>query len=133
MNIDFSKVITSKDIALNDESIKLAEIATRRYAEETSGVYINEIFIDTSRDSQNLINGAVVSCLLDPSYSCNWKTPQGFIDFSAETIKRVAATVRTHVQSCFDREAILQASVKDGSFDSEMLNEGWPNGLVDYT
>src|SRR5450830_664438 len=49
-------------------------IAARRYAAESAGIAVDGILIDTSRESQGLINGAALSVLLDPDYICSWKT-----------------------------------------------------------
>lgn len=104
----------------------LQAIAARRWQEETKGIVFNGLVINTERDSQNLINGAVVSTLLDPDYVCNWKTSEGFIQLNAYTLKAVGLAVRTYVQACFDREGELVAAVQAGTYTSSMLDEGWP-------
>jgi hypothetical protein len=105
-----------------------SEIAARRYARETDGITIPPgIPIDTGRDSQALITGAVVAAMVDPAYVCRWKTDTGFVDLSAAELIEIGTAVRSHVQACFDREAVLLAAVADGSFTEGMLDEGWPN------
>jgi len=101
-------------------------IATKRYEHETAGINLQGMAIDTGRDSQGLITGAVVQAMLDPGYVLNWKTAAGFVQLTAAQIIGIATAVRAHVQACFDREATLLAAIQDGSFASEMLNEGWP-------
>ena len=101
-------------------------IADRRYIEETSGITINGVKIDTGRDSQALITGAALSAMLDSSYLCTWKTVSGPVQLSAAQLLAIAKAVRAHVQACFDREADLLAAVADGSITGEMLEEGWP-------
>jgi hypothetical protein len=104
----------------------LALTANKRYERETAGIVLNGMNIDTGRDSQGLITGAVVQAMLDPSYTLNWKTPVGFVQLSAVQIIGIATAVRAHVQACFDREAALLAAIQNGSFIPEMLAEGWP-------
>jgi hypothetical protein len=104
----------------------LAFIAFRRYIEETKGIIFNGITINTERESQNLINGAVVSTLLDPTCICNWKTPDGWVPLNADAMKAIGLAVRAHVQSCFDREGVLVSSVQADTYTPEMLDEGWP-------
>lgn len=104
-----------------------AVIAERRYQAETAGIVFNGMAINTERDSQALINGAVVSCLLDPAYVCNWKTPAGPLVLDADTLKAVGLAVRAHVQACFDREIALMAHVEAGTYTEAMLNQGWPS------
>ncbi|WP_052469425.1 DUF4376 domain-containing protein [Pseudomonas massiliensis] len=101
-------------------------IAARRFTAETAGITVGGMAIDTGRDSQALITGARLAGMDDPSYVCNWKTPEGFIQLNAETVRAVANAVRAHVQACFDREAALLTMVEDGSYTEAALDEGWP-------
>jgi hypothetical protein len=101
-------------------------IAAKRYEHETAGITLQGMAIDTGRDSQGLITGAVVQAMLDPSYTLNWKTAVGFVQLTAVQIIGIATAVRAHVQACFDREATLLVALQDGSFSPELLSEGWP-------
>ncbi|WP_288099561.1 DUF4376 domain-containing protein [Pseudomonas sp.] len=103
-----------------------ALIATRRWLAETSGTTFGGMPIDTERDSQALLTGAVVAAMQDPAYSVRWKTSAGFVDLSSPQIIAVASAVRAYVQACFNREAELLDAVADGSITAEMLEEGWP-------
>lgn len=104
----------------------LTAIAARRYEAEVSGVVFGGMRIDSGRDSQGLITGATLASVLDPSYICNWKTPEGFVELNAAMLAAVSQAVRTHVQACFDRERVLGEAVDAGTFTKEMLEEGWP-------
>jgi hypothetical protein len=90
---------------------KLAEIAAARWAAEVGGVVVNNMTIDTSRESQGMITGAALQATLDEAYTCQWKTATGFVVLTAEQIIAVAQAVREHVQTCFDREAGLTYEV----------------------
>lgn len=107
-----------------------AVIAGHRYAAETAGITITGMSVDTGRDSQALITGAALAAMLDPAYTCQWKTARGFVELGAEQIISVASAVRAHVQACFDREAELLAALDAGEFTPEMLQEGWPGESV---
>lgn len=107
---------------------KKAEIAAARYEVETAGTTVNGVLIDTGRDSQALITGAALAAMLDPEYSLNWKTVDGFNHLTAPEIIAVVQAVRAHVQACFDREAELCALV-DAAETKEDLDEiiiSWP-------
>lgn len=104
----------------------LAEIASRRYQEETKGITVNGVTVKTDRQSQALITGAALAATIDPAYVCRWKSEQGFITLDAPAIIGVATAIRNHVQGCFDREADLVAAVDAGTFTAEMLGQGWP-------
>jgi hypothetical protein len=104
---------------------KLAEIAAARYEEETGGVTLNGISIDTSRESQALITGAALQATLDNTYTCRWKTAQGFITLNAQTILAVAVAARQHVQACFDREAELAERIETAATAGEVNAVTW--------
>lgn len=114
------------EVTQRDLTATLGAIAATRYMHETGGIVVNNMPIDTGRDSQSLITGARLAGLDDPTYLCNWKTSDGFVTLSADLIKAIANAIRAHVQACFDREGVLQAAVKDGTYTDSMLNEGWP-------
>lgn len=101
-------------------------IAARRYDAESAGITVDGVFIDTSRESQGLINGAALSVLLNPDYICNWKTSTGFISLTATQLKVIAMAVRGYVQACFDRESELVSAVEAGTYKEQMLDQGWP-------
>ncbi|WP_162770572.1 DUF4376 domain-containing protein, partial [Pseudomonas abietaniphila] len=93
---------------------------------ETGGTTINDMPIDTGRDSQGLITGAALQALIDPNYSLHWKTSGGFVDLTAQQVLGVASAVRAFVQACFNRESDLLDAVAAGTITAEMLEEGWP-------
>ena len=103
-----------------------AAVAAERYKRETAGITVDGMTIDSARDSQALITGAAVAAMLDPAYSCQWKTPAGFVLLDAAQIIGVASVVRAHVQACFDREAELFLAIETGAYTPAMLAEGWP-------
>ncbi|MEX3775839.1 DUF4376 domain-containing protein [Pseudomonas sp. MYb118] len=110
-----------------------ALIAAERYKREGAGVPVNDFLIDTSRDSQALLAGAAVSAIMDPSYRCNWKTSNGFVELTSIELLSISTAVRNHVQACFDRELALLRVVEAGEYSDHMLLEGWPevtSGLV---
>lgn len=109
------------------QAIQSQVIAGRRYQAESAGILINGMAVATDRDSQALITGAALAASLDDTYTCNWKTGEGFVLLDAKTLLVIAKTVRAHVQACFDREAELLAAVKGGSYTDAMLEQGWPS------
>ncbi|KTT24518.1 hypothetical protein SB14R_10550 [Pseudomonas oryzihabitans] len=102
-------------------------IAARRYQAESAGITVNGMAVATDDRSQGLITGAAFAASLDSSYTCNWKTEAGFVKLDAKALIAVAQAVRTHVQSCFDREADLLAAVKSGKYTADQLDKGWPS------
>ena len=100
-------------------------IAAARYAEEIAGVTVNGMTIRTDRESQALITGAALQAVEDPSYTCQWKTEMGFVTLTAEQIKGAAQAVRAHVQSCFDKEAEINAAIDAATTKAEVEAITW--------
>lgn len=102
-------------------------VAAERFTREATGVTVNGLAIETTRDSQALIASTGLAAIYDPDYRCNFKTATGFVEIGAEQIAAIAKAVRAHVQACFDRELVLLRAIETGEFTDEMLLEGWPN------
>lgn len=103
-----------------------AMIEARRWQIEVGGIALGGLTIATDDRSKLLINGAALEALMSPQYVMQWKTPDGFVDLSADQVLAVARAVRAHVQSCFDREAELLTLLAAGRFEAAMLDAGWP-------
>lgn len=108
-------------------SRQLASIAEERFQREGSGIVVDGVAIDTSRDSQSLIAGMAVSAMLDPAYHCSYKGVAGFVELTSAQIIGIAKAVRLHVQACFDREKALTETVTAQTYTDEMLKDGWPD------
>ncbi|MEE5118069.1 DUF4376 domain-containing protein [Pseudomonas alliivorans] len=119
---DFSAPLTPSRTL---EEIK-ALIASERYQRESTGIVVDGLQIETTRDSQSLIASTGLSAVLDAEYRCHFKTGAGFVEIDAEQILSIAKAVRAHVQACFDREDTLLRLLEADEFNDEMLNQGWP-------
>ncbi|WP_367256228.1 DUF4376 domain-containing protein [Pseudomonas sp. stari2] len=107
---------------------QLAEqVAAERFMREASGIVVEGLTIETSRDSQALIAGTGLAAIRNPDYRCNFKTATGFVEIGAEQIINIADAVRSHVQACFDRELELLRVIEAGEYRDEMLVQGWPD------
>ncbi|WP_339454050.1 DUF4376 domain-containing protein [Pseudomonas sp. EA_5y_Pfl2_R50] len=104
-----------------------ALFAAERFAREASGITVDGIAIETTRDSQALIASTGLSAILEPEYRCNFKTLDGFVQIDSPQILAIAKAVRAHVQACFDRELELLNALESGTYMEEMLKQGWPH------
>lgn len=121
------RLATPEDIErIRNPAPTAASIAARRYKAEIGGVTLNGMRIDTDDRSKLLINGAALEATIDPTYVMQWKTPDGFIELTAQQVVGIARAVRAHVQACFDREAVLLAALEAGTLTDVMLEQGWP-------
>lgn len=108
-----------------------ALISAERYKREVVGITVDSFVINTTRGGQALIAGAALSAMIDPGYTCNWKTDSGFVELNASQLVKVATAVRAHVQTCFDRELTLLRAIEAGNYGDYMLTEGWPDSASD--
>lgn len=94
------------------KAVKLAEIANWRWVRETGGVTFNGLQIDTDRESQATITGALVSMQGGLLESIEWKTKTGaFVTLDLAAVQAVAQVVAAHVQLSFSLEKQLVALV----------------------
>ena len=119
---------TPEEIAIEvdgERSAKLDEIAAARYEAEIAGVSYNDGLVRTDRQTQSMITGAALKAMRDDTYSCRWKTAEGFVTLDAQAILSVADVIRDHVQSCFDREAELAQQVKEATTRKQVREVSW--------
>lgn len=102
-------------------------VAAERFRREGTGVTVEGLAIETTRDSQALIASTGLSAVLDPEYRCNFKTVTGFVEIGSAQIIAIAKAVRAHVQACFDRELVLLRAIEAGEYHDDMLSVGWPD------
>ena len=102
-------------------------VAVERYKREATGIAVEGLLIETTRDSQALIASTGLSAVLDPEYRCNFKTVSGFVEIGSAQIITIAKAVRAHVQACFDRELTLLRAIEAGEYHDDMLSQGWPD------
>lgn len=97
----------------------------RRDVAIVSGTIFAGMALPTDEATQSRITGAALAAMIDPTYSVQWKLPDGsFVLLDAQQVIAVAQAIRAHVQACFDREAALLEALSEGQpYDIEA---GWP-------
>jgi hypothetical protein len=93
----------------------LAYAASRRFSIETGGITVGGVAIDTSRDSQSMISGALTYVQTSGKSSVEFKASSGWVTLSAEQIRDIAIAVAGHVQSCFSRERMADEAISAGA------------------
>lgn len=83
-----------------------ALVAEKRWKKEVGGVKVsiqgNEYTADTSREGR----GVYLQALQLGSDGSSWKFPEGFVQMSLAELQTVVTAIVTHVQTCFEEEAI---------------------------
>lgn len=106
--------------------VKKAEIAHERWKTETGGLTLPDIgTIATDRESQSLLNGAVTGTLLEPDKPIKWKMVDGAVELDAATVQMIGKLVRSHVQSCFNREIELIEAIDACQTAQEVVAIVW--------
>lgn len=89
--------------------------ATLRFKVETGGIVVGEATIDTSRDSQSMIAGALAYVQASGASSVEFKASSGWITLSAEQVRAIALSVAAHVQRCFAAERAADEAIDAGT------------------
>jgi hypothetical protein len=106
----------------------LARLTDRRNQAMVAGLTLAGVAIQTDNLSQQRISGAALAAVIDPDLTVTWKTATGaFVTLTAAQILGIATAVRSHVQACFDREAVLTAQIVAAEVPEEVgIEAGWP-------
>ncbi len=106
----------------NDElRQKLAQrIRSRSWEVETGGLVVAGVAVDTSRESQSLLAGAVIWLGLNPVATVDWQGIDGtFVSLNRQQVDAMASDVGAFIQSCFSRRKAL-AAILDGAKDEDL-------------
>lgn len=93
----------------------IAYAANKRYSLETGGMTINGVTVDTSRDSQTMINGAYIYMTTSGATTISYKANSGWITIDAATVKAIALAIGQHVQTCFNSEKAIDDAINAGT------------------
>lgn len=105
---------------------KYTEIATERYAAETSGCMVDGLAIATDRGSQALLTAAVVTARMDPEFKTRWKCADGrFVTLDAMQLRAIGDAVIAHVERCFAREAELCEQIDAAQTPEDLAAITW--------
>jgi hypothetical protein len=104
--------------------------ADRRRRAVDAGVMVGGVPFRTDRDSRSDLVGAIVWAGLYPDGVRQWLTPTGWVDLTSQQLVAAGVAVATHVQDCFDLQAVLEASIDDGTITTpaEIDATTWPPG-----
>ncbi len=114
-----------------DPVARKVALAAIRWEKETGGVVINGVRIDTSRESQNMIDGAYSYASRHLDEMIDFKSADGWISLNAPTVILIADAVAAHVQRCYTHERRLSEEIDRLANDAEALaaldlEAGWP-------
>jgi hypothetical protein len=110
---------------------KKAELALIRKSKESSSTTVGNFTVYTDLETQTKILGAYMAAQMDPEYTVNWKTANGFVTLNGQNLIYVAQAIRNHIQGCFDREQTLIQAIDDCVTPTDVkeliITTGWPS------
>lgn len=102
----------------------------KRKQVEQGGVNFNGSRIDTDKDSQGKINGAVSLAQLDPELVIDFKGAEGWVKLAAPEMIAVGMAVARHIQACFTKERELNELIEQADSHAALekldITSGWP-------
>ena len=102
-----------KVVFLEEEKKKLRqEAADKRYEKEVSGILVDGLPINTSRESQAMITAAFAAFKNGLLTTINWKCSNGtWITLDETQFASIAQAVIDHVQVCFSEEQVKTTEI----------------------
>jgi hypothetical protein len=124
--VDYISTLTAEETMAR----KLSALAAYRYEKETGGITVNGVGIDTDRESQAMLNGAMTFFAWNPTALIDWKGINGWVQVDKDTLEAVAKVVAAHVQACFSNEkahaAAIRALTTKETIEAYDYTTGWP-------
>lgn len=111
-----------------------ADLADRRWRQETAGHRVGDFLIATDDRSKTLLNGKVQTAVSDPDATHRWKIGEDAeVQLTSAQIIAIGRAVSNYVQGCFDRELDIIALLTAAATASDLLavysseiETGWP-------
>jgi hypothetical protein len=111
-----------------------ARVKARRQKAEASGTILNDMVVETDRESQAMLIGAVEHMRRNPDATLKWQMPDlSFVELDKAQIDALADVVSAHVQACFFRQAEICTLIEAAGTSEAMLaayndnfDTGWP-------
>jgi hypothetical protein len=108
-------------------------LAERRWRSETGGVAITgfKSRVDTSRESQAMMSGALLAGQYSVVDTFDWKIGPGvWVEITNAQLVVIASAVAAHVQACFSNERAIENKITAATSIAELtaidINAGWP-------
>lgn len=117
---------------LDHNRLKMRDkVAQRRWEQEVKGLVVNGLYFGTTDREKALMASKVVSAMNLPGASHKYKTAQGWITVSSETMIQLGLGMVNYVQLCFDREGELVEAINTATDLSTIdIDAGWPDNVV---
>lgn len=110
-----------------------AEATAKRYDVETGGVTVSGMTVETSRESQGMIDGAYSLAVRNAdtqNFTIDFKTATGWVSLTAAQMIAISEAVGTHIQDAFKRERALHEAIDAAGTHAAVaaidITTGWP-------
>ena len=111
-----------------------AEATAKRYNVETGGVTVSGMTVETSRESQGMIDGAYSLAVRNAdtqNFTIDFKTTVGWVSLTAAQMIAISEAVGSHIQAAFKRERALHEAIDAAGTHAAVaaidITTGWPS------
>lgn len=131
LNTLISRPVNAQRKLDHDRMVLREKVAHRRWEQEVKGLVVNGLYFGTTDREKALMASKVVSAMNLPGANHKYKTAQGWITVSSETMIQLGLGMVQYVQSCFDREGELVEDINTATDLSTIdIDAGWPDNTV---
>lgn len=103
------------------QAARIEEARFRRQQLEQGGFTFMGMQIPSDRESQAMINGAVVAAQIDPTFTTVWQvSPDHFVTLDAATILAMGKALRDHVAGAFATQAATVAQLLNAQSPADL-------------
>lgn len=111
---------------------KIRELNQKMAEEESNGTNFNGYRFATDKDSQIKYLGILVSSMIDPTFTTQFKTMNNeYVTLTNSDVVGLSMHVKSHIQACFDNDASIltqiNAATSVESLDAIDITAGWPS------
>lgn len=125
------RYVDDTDTLLSAKSQKLSELADIRWTKTQTFSYDGETDVPADSAMSAVIGTVVGAQSLNPEEPFIWKLKPGvFRSWYVSDVQSYGLAIREHIQSCFDREAVLATIIESATSMAALkaidLLVGWP-------
>lgn len=95
----------------------------RKWQVEMGGIYIGDVFIETTMHDQQRIHSAYTGLAVIGDGVVDFSTPNGSVQLTAQEIEGLFFSVATHVQECFSWQANIINNINELELTLENYQE----------
>lgn len=111
---------------------KIRDLEQKMVEEESNGTTYNSYRFATDKDSQIKYLGILVSSMMDPTFTTQFKTMDNeYVTLTNTDVVGLSMQVKSHIQACYDNDASILEQINAATTVEEIdaidVSVGWPS------